>query len=85
MLGRHLEVFRRVVRDAPIGIVKISNETGHPHHKVRYSLRLLEEEALIEPTSQGAVPTEQADDFLSNHGDFIDDVIDRLEDWPTRG
>lgn len=84
MLNRHLDVFRRVIQDGPIGIVNISNETGHPHHKVRYSLRVLEEEQLIEPTSRGAVPTEQADDFLSNHGDDIEDIIERLADRPKR-
>lgn len=85
MLSRHLDVFRRVVQDEPIGIVNLSNETGHPHHKVRYSLRVLEEQGLIEPTSVGAVPTEQAADFLANHGASLDDVIERLEDWPKNG
>ena len=46
-----------VIENEPIGIVKMSNETGYPHHKVRYSLRVLEEENLIEPSSQGAITT----------------------------
>ena len=47
MLERHLQVLRMVIENEPIGIVKMSNETGYPHHKVRYSLRVLEEENLI--------------------------------------
>ena len=49
MLERHLQVLKMVIENEPIGIVKMSNETGYPHHKVRYSLRVLEEENLIEP------------------------------------
>ena len=52
MLERHLQVLRMVIENEPIGIVKMSNETGYPHHKVRYSLRVLEEENLIEPSSR---------------------------------
>jgi predicted transcriptional regulator len=50
MLERHLEVLTLVIEGEPIGIMKLSNETGYPHHKVRYSLRVLEEETLIEPS-----------------------------------
>ncbi|MFC7028454.1 hypothetical protein ACFQH8_15515 [Halomicroarcula sp. GCM10025710] len=71
MLERHLQVLRMVIENEPIGIVKMSNETGYPHHKVRYSLRVLEEENLIEPSSQGAITTEQT-------GEFVDDL--RRED-----
>lgn len=85
MLSRHLDVFSRVVQDEPIGIVNLSNETGHPHHKVRYSLRILEEEELIEPTSTGAVCTDEAESFLSNHGDSIDHLIERLEEVSNSG
>src|SRR5699024_8033016 len=49
MLERHLQVLRMVIENEPIGIVKMSNETGYAHHKIRYSLRVLEEENLIEP------------------------------------
>ena len=79
MLERHLEVLRMVIGNEPIGIVKMSNETGHPHHKVRYSLRVLEEEDLIEPSSQGAVTTERTMEFVEELDAQLDDTIQKLE------
>lgn len=79
MLERHLQVLRMVIDSEPIGIVKMSNETGYPHHKIRYSLRVLEEESLIEPSSQGAVTTDQTSAFVDEHDDRIDAVSTKLE------
>jgi predicted transcriptional regulator len=58
----------------------MSNETGYPHHKVRYSLRVLEEESLIEPSSQGAITTEQTSEFVDDLDEKIDHIIDKLEE-----
>jgi predicted transcriptional regulator len=80
MLERHLQVLRMVIENEPIGIVKMSNETGYPHHKVRYSLRVLEEENLIEPSSQGAITTEQTSEFVDDLDEKIDSIIDKLEE-----
>jgi Uncharacterized protein conserved in archaea len=79
MLERHLQVLRMVIGNEPIGIVKMSNETGYPHHKVRYSLRVLEEENLIEPSSQGAITTDQTADFVDDLDDQLDDIGERLD------
>ncbi len=79
MLERHLQVLRMVIENEPIGIVKMSNETGYPHHKVRYSLRVLEEENLIEPSSQGAITTEETQGFIEELDDKVDEIIDQLE------
>ncbi|SFL10502.1 Predicted transcriptional regulator [Halogranum rubrum] len=78
MLERHLQVLRMVIESEPIGIVKMSNETGYPHHKVRYSLRVLEEENLIEPSSQGAITTERTSEFVDELDDKLDDIVDKL-------
>ncbi|NEU56922.1 hypothetical protein [Halorussus sp. MSC15.2] len=74
MLERHLQVLKMVIESEPIGIVKMSNETGYPHHKVRYSLRVLEEENLIEPSSQGAITTERTQEFVDELDDKIDEI-----------
>ena len=79
MLERHLQVLRMVIENEPIGIVKMSNETGYPHHKVRYSLRVLEEENLIEPSSQGARTTEDTEAFVTDLDSKIDDILDKLD------
>ena len=79
MLERHLTVLRMVNENEPIGIVKMSNETGYPHHKIRYSLRVLEEEELIEPSSQGAISTEDTQNFLEELDEKLDVMADRLK------
>ena len=79
MLERHLEVLRMVIDNEPIGIVKMSNETGYPHHKVCYSLRVLEEETLIEPSSQGAITTDRTAEFVSDLDGKVDGVVEKLE------
>ena len=78
MLERHLQVLRMVIENEPIGIVKMSNETGYPHHKVRYSLRVLEEENLIEPSSQGAITTEETGEFVGDLDEKIDHITEKL-------
>jgi len=60
LLKRHVIVLRKVMESGPIGIMKLSLETGIPDHLVRYSLRVLEQQGLIEPSMQGAVATESA-------------------------
>ncbi len=78
MLERHLQVLKMVIENEPIGIVKMSNETGYPHHKVRYSLRVLEEENLIEPSSQGAITTDHTSEFVDDLDEKLDGIVDKL-------
>ena len=78
MLDRHLEVLQIVVNSEPIGIVKMSNELGYDHHEIRYSLRILEEENLIEPTQQGAITTDETRSFIESFDGQIDDIRTRL-------
>jgi predicted transcriptional regulator len=80
MLERHLTVLRMVNENEPIGIVKMSNETGYPHHKIRYSLRVLEEENLIEPSSQGAISTEETAEFLEELDGKLEVMSERLKE-----
>jgi len=79
MLERHLQVLKMVIGNEPIGIVKMSNETGYPHHKVRYSLRVLEEENLIEPSSQGAITTDHTEEFVDDLDEKIDEIVDKMD------
>jgi predicted transcriptional regulator len=78
MLKRHLEVLQMVVEHEPIGIVKMSNQSGYAHHEVRYSLRKLEEANLIDPSQQGAVTTTQTTPFIETLGEQIDDIRTRV-------
>jgi len=65
ILGRHLTVLKAVAREEPIGILKLAEEVELPKHKVRYSLRVLEHEGLIEPSSRGAITTKKAMKFIT--------------------
>ncbi len=85
MLERHLQVLKMVIENEPIGIVKMSNETGYPHHKVRYSLRVLEEENLIEPSSQGAITTERTSEFVDELDGKIDEIVEKMDGMKIEG
>jgi len=74
MLRRHLIILKHVVENEPIGILKLADETKIPSHKVRYSLRILEQERLIAASAPGAVTTENTRPFL----DQLDQLIDGL-------
>lgn len=78
MLERHLDVLGLVVENEPIGIVRLSQKTGHPHHKIRYSLRLLEEESLIEPSNDGATTTDRTEAFIQDYADRMTETILKL-------
>ncbi|GFO97254.1 hypothetical protein ig2599ANME_1454 [groundwater metagenome] len=62
LLKRHVIVLKKVMESGPIGIMKLSLETGIPDHLVRYSLRVLEQQGLIAPSTQGAVATKSANE-----------------------
>jgi predicted transcriptional regulator len=76
---RDLTVLRAVMEHGPIGIVKLSETTGIPEHKVRYSLRMLENDELVDPTPAGAVPPDDIDESVENINEGLDELIERLE------
>jgi predicted transcriptional regulator len=71
LLKRHVIVLKKVMESGPIGIMKLSLETGIPDHLVRYSLRVLEQQRLIAPSTQGAVATKSAKEALSEFRDEL--------------
>jgi len=71
LLERHIIILNAVIQRGPIGIMKLSEETGIPNHRVRYSLRVLEQERLIAPSAQGAVAPDKAIKFMSEFDSFI--------------
>lgn len=80
MLERHLLILKHVIREEPIGIMKLSETTGLPKHKVRYSLRVLEHEGLIGPSIHGAVTTEKTRQFVQTLGGRIDALGEKVEE-----
>ena len=59
ILKRHVFILKVLKDNEPAGIIKLSELTKHPQHMVRYSLRILEQEGLVEPSPQGAVTTDK--------------------------
>ena len=80
MLQRHLVILKQVVENEPIGILKLAEETKIPSHKVRYSLRVLEQEGLIRATAPGAVTTDRTRSFLRELDSMIEDLSKKAED-----
>jgi len=76
---RDQRILRVVIEQGPIGITRLADETGVPEHKVRYSLRMLENDELIEPTPNGAIPAEDIGERLGRINDGIDDIVERLD------
>jgi predicted transcriptional regulator len=79
MLERHLLILKYVIREEPIGIMKLAEMTGLPKHKVRYSLRVLEHEGLIGPSMHGAVSTEKTRQFVRTLESRIDGLEKKVE------
>ena len=81
LMKRHVEVLKAIMDNKRIGIIKLSEIMKYPQHKVRYSLRILEETGLIEPTSTGAKTTDKLPEFLDRLKEVLDDMgesVDRL-------
>ncbi|MDD1707494.1 MAG: hypothetical protein LUO81_04780 [Methanoregulaceae archaeon] len=79
LMQRHIEVLRTVVLHQPIGIMKLSELMDLPFHRIRYSLRVLEQMGYIQASSAGAVATSQAQDLLANLDDEIEAMMELLE------
>lgn len=74
LLQRHVAMLQAVMENQPIGIIKLSEKLKIPQHKVRYSLRILEQEGLIKPSTDGAVTTDRLPEFL----DYLRGVLDSM-------
>ncbi len=64
LIRRHITILKLVIENEPIGIVKLSELSGIPQHKVRYSLRVLEQKGLIKPSIQGAITTKKTKRYI---------------------
>ncbi|WP_369907610.1 transcriptional regulator [Thermoplasma sp. Kam2015] len=76
-LRRHISVIDVLLKEQPIGIIKLSQETGIPEHKIRYSLRILEQENIISPSREGAILTP---DFIEHKDQIIGDAEKAVEE-----
>jgi len=80
LLERHIIILKVVIKNGPIGIMKMSEETGIPNHRVRYSLRVLEHESLIIPSTSGAVSTDEAREYIMGFESVITRLTEKMND-----
>ncbi len=78
LLERHIKILKIVMDGGPVGIIKLSEGTKFPQHKVRYSLRILEEEGLIRPSSVGAKATDKTYEFMLKFKDLLEEIEKRI-------
>lgn len=64
LLIRHIKMLRVTKDNQPIGIIRLSEMTDIPKHKIRYSLRLLEKDGVIAPSPGGAVITDKYQEYM---------------------
>jgi predicted transcriptional regulator len=78
LLERHLEVLRTVVEHQPIGIMKLSELMDMPYHRIRYSLRVLEQLGYIRASPAGAVATSRSEELLCNLDQHLEELREIL-------
>jgi predicted transcriptional regulator len=73
---RHLLVLHHVWKNQPIGIFKLSEILKMPKHRVRYSLRVLEQSGIIEPTQYGAVIKKGAEKEIERLKKEVEEILE---------
>jgi len=76
---RHVKMLKLIRDEGPVGIIKLAERTKFPQHKVRYSLRILEEAGLIRPSPRGAVVTDTADEFVLDFKDLLVELESKID------
>lgn len=79
LLERHIRMLQFVQKHGPIGIIRLGTLLGVPKHKVRYSLRILEKEGYIRPSTAGAVTTEKVESFFEQVQTLLSGVKQELD------
>ena len=80
LLERHISILKTVKENQLVGLIRLSEMTGIPKHRVRYSLKLLEQQGIIHATQDGATVTDRYDGFMSEIADYIDGLAKRIEE-----
>jgi len=80
LISRHLLMLKAIKSNQPVGIIRLSEITGIPRHKVRYSLRLLEKDGLISATQEGAVVSDEYDAFILRLQSSLESAIAKADE-----
>ena len=77
---RHIQIIEALMREQPSGIIKISQNTKLPDHKIRYSLRVLEKDGIIIPSKDGAIITPE---FVERKEELLEGLRSILKDMAS--
>jgi len=80
MIERTIKILDMVKKEQPIGISKLSEKMDIEEHKIRYSLRLLQKDNIIEPTRHGASLTERHEKFEKELIEDLQEMEQTIED-----
>jgi predicted transcriptional regulator len=84
LLQRHVQMLKAIMDNEPIGIIRLSELLDYPQHKVRYSLRILEQEGLIKPSPEGAVTTDKLRAFMEQLKVILDEMDRTVQELKTQ-
>lgn len=84
LLQRHVKMLKAIMENEPIGIIRLSELLDFPQHKVRYSLRILEQEGLIKPSPEGAITTEKLRQFMDHLKLILDEMESTVKELRTQ-
>ncbi len=79
LLGRHIKILRLLAERGPMGIVKLSHLTNIPAHRVRYSLRVLQQCGFLQPTTKGAKINQKAKNFLNDFEKEKNKLVEKIK------
>ncbi len=78
LLERHISILRTVKENQPIGLIRLSEMTNIPKHRVRYSLKIMEQQGIIQATSEGAVVSDNYDQFMTDIADSVNALAEKV-------
>ena len=78
LLERHISILKTVKGNQPVGLIRLSEMTGIPKHRVRYSLKLLEQQGIIIATPEGATVSDRYAGFMNEISSYIDELATRI-------
>lgn len=78
LLIRHIKMLRVTKENQPIGIIRLSEMTDIPKHKIRYSLRLLEKDGVIAPSPGGAIVTDKYESYMMDILEYMSKLRDSV-------
>ena len=80
IVKRHVEILKTLQKNQPMGIIKLSELTNYPQHMVRYSLRILEQDGVIEPSSKGAVTTDELQNTFKSLKKSLNEISNKVNE-----